>query len=131
MMANAQTGFVQVFHLFKVKPADVCAFFVPAVNEHQNEEHEVELLRQIAAGNHAAFAEFYDRHATVMFSVACKILQNPIEAEDVMQEVFLQIWEKAKNFDSKLGRTASWTAILVRNRAIDRLRAAQRRNRLA
>ena len=89
------------------------------------------MLRQIAAGDRAAFAEFYDRHSTLMFSVACKILNDPGEAEDVLQETFMQIWEKAGRFDPKLGKAASWMAILVRNRAIDRIRAAQRRSRMA
>ena len=88
-------------------------------------------MRQIADGNRAAFAQFYDRHSTLMFSVACKILSDTSEAEDVLQEVFVQIWEKAKSFDPKLGKASSWAAILVRNKAIDRLRASQRRTRLA
>ena len=66
-----------------------------------------------------------------MFSVACKILNNTSEAEDVLQETFVQIWEKAAIFDPKLGKASSWAAVLVRNRAIDRIRASQRRTRLA
>jgi RNA polymerase sigma-70 factor (ECF subfamily) len=66
-----------------------------------------------------------------MYSVACKILNNSSEAEDVLQETFLQIWEKAGKFDPKLGKAASWAAILVRNRSVDRIRASQRRTRLA
>jgi RNA polymerase sigma-70 factor (ECF subfamily) len=89
------------------------------------------LLRQIAVGDRSAFAEFYDRHSTLMFSVASRILGDPGEAEDVLQESFVQIWEKAGRFDPKLGKAESWAAILVRNKAIDRSRAAQRRTRLA
>ena len=92
---------------------------------------DAELLRRIGAGDRDAFTEFYDRHATLMFSVACKILNQSSEAEDVLQETFVQIWEKAERFDPKLGKAGSWAATLVRNKAIDRIRAAQRRSRLA
>jgi RNA polymerase sigma-70 factor (ECF subfamily) len=103
----------------------------PPVNEQEGHDRDTELLRQIASGDRGAFAEFYDRHATLMFSVASKILSDTAEAQDVLQEVFVQIWEKAARFDPKLGKASSWAAILVRNRAIDRIRASQRRTRLA
>jgi RNA polymerase sigma-70 factor (ECF subfamily) len=105
--------------------------FAILVNEPESQDRDIELLRQIAAGNRASFAEFYDRHSTLMFSVACKILNDTSEAEDVLQEAFMHIWEKASKFDSKLGKASSWVAILVRNKAIDRIRASQRRTRLA
>jgi RNA polymerase sigma-70 factor (ECF subfamily) len=105
--------------------------FAILVNEPESQDRDIELLRQIAAGNRASFAEFYDRHSTLMFSVACKILNDTSEAEDVLQEAFMHIWEKASKFDSKLGKASSWAAILVRNKAIDRIRASQRRTRLA
>jgi RNA polymerase sigma-70 factor (ECF subfamily) len=66
-----------------------------------------------------------------MFSLACKILNDRAEAEDVLQEAFVQIWEKAHSFDPRLGKVSSWVAILVRNKAIDRMRSSQRRARLA
>jgi RNA polymerase sigma-70 factor (ECF subfamily) len=65
-----------------------------------------------------------------MFSLACKILNDSSESQDVLQEVFLQIWEKAGKFDPQLGKASTWATILVRNRAIDRIRASQRRTRL-
>lgn len=101
------------------------------VNDQDNDLRDIELLRQIAFGDRSAFAQFYDRHSVLMFSVASRILNDPAEAEDVLQEAFMQIWEKAGKFDSQLGRASSWAAILVRNRAIDRIRSAQRRTRLA
>ena len=103
----------------------------PNVNDQDSEARDIELLRQIAVGDRAAFAEFYDRHSILMFSVASRILNDPADAEDVMQEAFVQIWEKARAFDAKLGKASSWAAILVRNKAIDRIRASQRRSRLA
>ena len=131
MSLSAQIELVRVWSLFEASPLGNPIFSNKPVNESEATDRDIELLRQIAAGDRAAFAEFYDRHSTLMFSVACKILNDPGEAEDVLQETFMQIWEKAGRFDPKLGRAASWMAILVRNRAIDRIRAAQRRSRMA
>ena len=130
MSVCAQTDFVKIWPDL---PAVSARHFIISqpVNEPDAKDQDIELLRQIAAGDRAAFAEFYDRHATLMFSVASKIVRDPGEAEDVLQEVFLQIWEKAGRFDPKLGKASSWAAILVRNKAIDRIRASQRRTRLA
>ena len=101
------------------------------VNEPAEPKSDAELLRRTGAGDRAAFGEFYDRHATLMFSVASKILNDASEAEDVMQEVCVEIWEKARAFDPNLGKASSWAATLVRNKAIDGIRASQRRSRLA
>jgi RNA polymerase sigma-70 factor (ECF subfamily) len=92
---------------------------------------DVELLRRISQGDRAAFAEFYDLYSALFFSVAVKILHDQKEAEDVLQDVFLQIWEKAGAFDSRLGKPLGWSITFVRNKAIDRIRASQRRTRLA
>jgi RNA polymerase sigma-70 factor (ECF subfamily) len=127
----AVIDFVRVVSIFDLKLAGDFAFFTNLVNEQETKDRDIELLRRIAAGDRGAFAEFYDLYSALMFSVASKILNNAGEAEDVLQEVFLQIWEKAGRFDPKLGKASSWAAILVRNKAIDRIRASQRRTRLA
>ena len=131
MSLCVQTNFVRSGGLFAPSPVVDFLLFTERVNEQENQERDVDLLRQIAAGDRAAFAEFYDRHVTLMFSVASKILNDATDAEDVVQEAFVQIWEKAGKFDPKLGKAASWAAILARNKAIDRIRASQRRSRLA
>lgn len=133
MCLSAPAPTLPIWEFSKPRTTAVRTLARELVNEpaHQNLERDGELLRNIAAGDRAAFAEFYDRHATLMFSVAAKILNNSGEAEDVLQETFLQIWEKAGSFDSKLGKASSWVVILVRNKAIDRIRAGQRRSRLA
>lgn len=102
-------------------------FLTLQVNEKEERDRDLELMRQIAAGNLTAFAQFYDRHSTFIYSVACGILHDASEAEDVCQETFVQIWEQARQFDPKLGKASSWTAALVRNKSIDRLRATRRR----
>jgi len=103
------------------------------VNDAQpsNPDREVELLRRISEGDRVAFGEFYELYSTLLFSVAVKILHDPKEAEDVLQEVFVSIWEKARAFDARLGKPSSWAMTFVRNKAIDRIRASQRRTRLA
>lgn len=131
MSFRTQTGFVEVLPFFSTRPARQIVVLTQIVNPQKCQDRDVELLRQIADGDRAAFAEFYDRYSTLMFSVAFKILNDASEAEDVVQDTFLQILEKAGKFDPKLGKASSWTAILVRNKSIDKIRASQRRTRLA
>jgi len=95
------------------------------------EESQVELLRRIAAHDRQAVAEFYDQVAGALFSTATRILGDAHEAEEVVQDVFVQIWEKAGTFDAALGSPFTWAMRITRNRAIDRLRARQRRTKLA
>jgi RNA polymerase sigma-70 factor, ECF subfamily len=92
--------------------------------------NDVDLLRRIGDGDRKAFERFYDQYSGLLFSIAVKILNDASEAEDVMQEVFLQIWDKAGGYNPLLGKPASWAVTLVRNKAIDRIRASQRRAKL-
>ncbi len=91
---------------------------------------EIELLRKIALGDKASFEEFYDRFSNVLFSVALRVLNNREAAEDVIQDVFIQIWEKAPLYNAERGKPLTWAMTLTRNKAIDRLRNLQRRARL-
>src|SRR5213080_3350095 len=95
------------------------------------EESQAQLLRRIAARDRQALAEFYDQTAVTLFSTAIRILGDAHEAEEVIQDAFLQIWGKAATFDAALGAPFYWALSITRNRAIDRLRARQRRVRLA
>ena len=96
-----------------------------------NPSIELDLLRRIAAGESPALGKFYDLHAGTLFALAFRILSDAKEAEDVVQEALLQLWQKAGSFDAAQGRPLAWVLALTRNKAIDRLRAAQRRARLA
>ena len=91
---------------------------------------EVELLRSISEGDRHAFSRFYDQYARLLFSIAFRILNDQKEAEDVLQEVFLQIWDKAGSYNPLLGKPGSWAVTLTRNKAIDYIRAHQRRSKL-
>jgi RNA polymerase sigma-70 factor (ECF subfamily) len=82
-----------------------------------------ELLQRITRRDQQAFAALYDRYATVLYSLCMAILKKPEEAEDVLQECFLVVWEKAAAFNSVKGSAYTWLITLTRNRAIDRLRS--------
>ncbi len=93
-------------------------------------EAEIELMRRIGQGDRRSFEELYDRFSGVLFSTAYRVLNNREAAEDVLQDVFIQIWEKAPLYDPARGKPMTWAVTLTRNKSIDRLRSTQRRNRL-
>jgi RNA polymerase sigma-70 factor (ECF subfamily) len=93
-------------------------------------EAEIELLKRVGQGDTKSFEELYDRLSGVLFSTAYRVLNNEAATEDVLQDVFVQIWEKAPLYNPALGKPLTWAMTLTRNKAIDRLRSTQRRNRL-
>lgn len=90
-------------------------------------DDDVALVRQIVGGSEAALATLYDRHAPAVFRTALKLNRDRAIAEEVVQETFLVLWNRAELFDSALGSVPSWLLTVARNRAVDRLRAAARR----
>jgi RNA polymerase sigma-70 factor (ECF subfamily) len=88
-----------------------------------------ELMRQVAAEDQTAFAGLYRRLAPGLFSMIYEILHDQKEAEDVLQESFLQMWKKAGTYDSSRSALFTWAVMISRNRALDRLRSRQRRGR--
>jgi len=99
---------------------------IDEVNPPQRALEEVELLRRIARRDREAFTEFYDRFSNVIYAMALRILNDASEAADVIQEVFVQVWDKGATYNPDLGKPFSWVLTLARNRAIDRLRARNR-----
>ena len=95
------------------------------------QESDVVLLKAIAARDEAALAQLYDRYDRILFGLLMRILNNREEAEDVLQEVFLQVWRKAADFDESRGRPFTWLVTLARSRGIDRLRTLAARERVA
>jgi len=91
---------------------------------------DAELIARIRGGERAAFVTFYDRYSMLLLSVAAQVLGERKEAEDVLQEVMLVIWNKSGDYDPQLGTLASWAVAVTRNKALDRLRARARRLRL-
>ena len=95
------------------------------------QESDVLLLKAIAARDEAALAQLYDRYDRILFGLLMRILNNREEAEDVLQETFLQVWRKAADFDEDRGRPFTWLVTLARSRGIDRLRTLASRERVA
>ncbi len=89
------------------------------------------MLHAVARGDEGALARLYDQYRVILFSLLVRILNSREEAEDVLQEVFLQVWKGAKNFDEERGRPFTWLVTLTRSRAIDRIRQLGARQRLA
>jgi RNA polymerase sigma-70 factor (ECF subfamily) len=92
---------------------------------------DAELLRRIAGGDEEALAALYDNYKSILFSLILRILHSQSEAEDILQDVFIQVWQKAANFDEERGRPFTWLVTLARSRAIDRLRQLGSRERTA
>jgi len=96
-----------------------------------SDSRDVALLEGVARGDERAFAEIYDLYSSILFGLLLRILHSRAEAEDVLQEVFLQIWQQAHAFDAARGRPFTWLVTLARSRAIDRLRSVDARRRAA
>jgi len=97
----------------------------------QPNDRDVELLKAIAAKDDGALGRLYDGYRLILFGVLMRILNNREEAEDVLQEVFLQVWRRAGDFDENRGRPFTWLVTLARSRGIDRLRSLASRERVA
>jgi RNA polymerase sigma-70 factor (ECF subfamily) len=100
--------------------------------ESQSPDVEVDaaLLEKAGRGDRTSFEQLYDRLSGLLFSMAYRVLNDREAAEDVLQDVFIQIWDKASTYDSSRGKPLTWAVTLTRNKAIDRLRSTQRRYRL-
>lgn len=86
-------------------------------------------MRRVAAGDTAAFASVFDRHSPVVLGVLVRLLRNRSEAEEVLQDVFLQVWRDARRYRPSRATPRGWMLMLARSRAIDRLRSRQARQR--
>lgn len=100
----------------------------PPVRPDQSQERL--LLRRIANGDRVSFEELHDRFAGLVYATVYQVLRDHQDTEDISQEVFLSIWKKAKLYHESKGEPMTWVASLARNRAIDRIRAKERRSRL-
>ncbi len=83
---------------------------------------DMRLIARVRAGDQQAMSELYDRYAKVVYAVALRVLQDANAAEDVLQDIFLQLWRNADAFDASRGTLAAWLAVIARHRSIDRLR---------
>jgi RNA polymerase sigma-70 factor, ECF subfamily len=83
---------------------------------------DLALVSRIRAGDDSAMAQLYDRYSSIVYAVALRVLGDTGGAEDVLQDVFMQLWRRPSQFDSTRGQMAAWLSVIARNRAIDQLR---------
>src|SRR5512141_1180509 len=94
------------------------------------EADDAVLVLAVAAGSEDAFGALYDRHAVGVHAVALRMTGDRGGAEEVVQETFLALWNRAEAFDPGVASLGTWLRSIARNRAVDRLRAAGRRPQL-
>jgi RNA polymerase sigma-70 factor (ECF subfamily) len=91
---------------------------------------DARLVREVAAGSQSALGDLYDRYVDAVFAAANRLTSDRQVAEEVVQETFLALWNRAELFDPAVGSLAAWLHTIARNRTVDRLRAAGRRPNL-
>ena len=100
----------------------------PPPSERQQEDNR--LMSRMAEGDKTAFAEIYDRFSRPLYATALRVVNDATEAQDIVHDAFITLWEKAATFDTTRGSPFAWAVTLVRNRAIDRVRMRRRRSEL-
>ncbi len=90
-------------------------------------ERLLDLISECAEGNRAAFRRFYDLTSHRVFGIVLAVLQNRAAAEEVAQEVYVQVWRQSGRFSHENANPLGWISSIARNRAIDRLRADRTR----
>jgi RNA polymerase sigma-70 factor (ECF subfamily) len=86
-----------------------------------------DLMRKVALGDRAAFDQLFDRYNQLALNLAARVLNERQEAEDVVQEVFLQLWRDASSYRQERGNVSTWIVAIARSRAIDKLRSRRAR----
>ena len=105
----------------------------PATSQPEGDDQaraQARLLAAMASGDKTALAGLYDSLSRPLYSLALRVTNDSSEAQDIIQDVFLQMWNKASSYDSSRGSVFGWAATLTRNRAIDRVRMRKRRAEL-
>jgi RNA polymerase sigma-70 factor (ECF subfamily) len=88
-------------------------------------QQAVEMIERMVLGDETALAAFYQQFAPVLYGLALKMMKHEKDAEDVLQEGFVYIWRKAASYNPQLNSPFSWAVMIVRNKAIDRIRSRQ------
>ena len=105
-----------VLRAMRARPADTATDLNDPIGE---------LLRRAGRGDQSAFAELYDALSPLVYGVVLKVVRDPSQAEEVAQEVFVELWRLAARFDGTKGSAKTWAATLAHRRAIDRVRSEQ------
>jgi RNA polymerase sigma-70 factor (ECF subfamily) len=85
-----------------------------------------DLVQQVAQQDREAFSQLYDRCSSLVFSLAMRMLRVRSDAEDLLQEVFVQVWRQAENYSAERGSPEAWIINIARSRAIDKIRSIRR-----
>ncbi len=93
-------------------------------------QEDIRLIQRIAERDSKAYQTFYQRYSGLIFASISNVLNDHHDTEDVMQEVLVQLWNKAHLYEPRKGKPLTWLTTMARNRAIDRIRSKQRRSRL-
>lgn len=93
-----------------------------ATTQRQPSLSDAEIIARIYSGDEGAMALLYDRHSHFVYAVALRVLSDGSAAEDVLQDVFMQLWRNPQAFNAARGSLPAWLAVIARNRAIDQLR---------
>ena len=86
------------------------------------------LLSEVAAGNASSFEQLYDRYSAIVYALLLRMLGGAEDAQEVLQETFIQIWNRAHMFDQSRGTEAAWLLSIARSRGIDRIRSRKTRS---
>ncbi len=105
-----------VLRAMRARPVDIAADLNDPTGD---------LLRRAGRGDQSAFAELYDALSPLVYGVVLKVVRDPSQAEEVAQEVFVELWRLAARFDGTKGSAKTWAATLAHRRAIDRVRSEQ------
>jgi RNA polymerase sigma-70 factor (ECF subfamily) len=89
----------------------------------------VHLIRRVANQDREAFSQLYERFSTLVFTLAMRMLKIRSEAEDLLQEVFVQVWRQARGYNAERGSPEAWLVNIARSRAVDKIRSIQRMGR--
>ena len=87
----------------------------------------IQLIQRTAAQDREAFSQLYDHFSSLVFTLAMRMLRGRDDAEDLLQEVFVQVWRQASGYSQDRGSPEAWIVNITRSRAIDKLRSIRRR----
>lgn len=87
-----------------------------------SDQENIQLLKDIAAGSRQAFDIFYEKYISFVYQIAFSIVHNHAEAEDICHDVFLEVYQKARQYSEEKGSIKAWLAVKTKSRSLDRLR---------
>jgi RNA polymerase sigma-70 factor (ECF subfamily) len=105
---------------------DACTGKIPVPADPTTAVH---LIQRVANQDREAFSQLYERFSTLVFTLAMRMLRTRSEAEDLLQEVFVQVWRQAQGYSAEQGSPEAWIINIARSRAIDKIRSIRRMGR--